>query len=217
MKPLWSPILCLSLAAAPVPGVPGFRQVPLEGQRTYRAYGPDEGLDSLGITAMQQDREGFLWLATDLGLYRYDGVRFRHFSRKQGLASDNPAFLWADPRGGVWVGAGTHLQFVQGNQIQGMPQGWNLPDRLPGAMCRDAEGHLWIALSRTGFFREMAPGRFEPVSGITRPQTLAYAPRHGGVFLFGWNGRVELHRPGQAVQVWSAKDGLGLIPIRRHS
>ena len=40
-----------------------------------------DGLPTNGIRALAQDADGFLWLGTDAGLVRFDGVEFRTFDR----------------------------------------------------------------------------------------------------------------------------------------
>src|SRR5688572_17356345 len=39
------------------------------------------GLPTNGIRALAQTRDGFLWLGTEAGLVRFDGVEFRTFDR----------------------------------------------------------------------------------------------------------------------------------------
>lgn len=67
----------------------------------YKLYDKSEGLNNNTVSGIFQDREGFLWLGTDIGLTRSDGVNFRHypFGDKGGsLISDihqlNDSLLW---------------------------------------------------------------------------------------------------------------------------
>ena len=54
----WS-LLCLMLPAA--------------AQRyNFQTFGFDDGLKNLAIERILQDREGFLWVATQNGLFRFD-------------------------------------------------------------------------------------------------------------------------------------------------
>ena len=55
----------------------------------FAHYSTKDGLAANGVHKVQQDREGFLWLATSNGLQRFDGVRFRTFHHEEG----NPASL----------------------------------------------------------------------------------------------------------------------------
>lgn len=81
----------------------------MEGQNrsyTYRLLTVDEGLPQSLISAVFQDREGFIWLCTEDGLVRYDGYEFKVFRQKPGrsssiggnfvnsIAEDKEGFLW---------------------------------------------------------------------------------------------------------------------------
>jgi ligand-binding sensor domain-containing protein len=51
---------------------------PLCAQRyNFKFYGQEERLQNLAVQAVLQDREGFLWVGTQNGLFRYDGSRFK--------------------------------------------------------------------------------------------------------------------------------------------
>lgn len=52
---------------------------------TFQLYRHREGLGNLNVRSLFQDRQGFLWIGTDNGLFRFDGERFRSFRTEQGL------------------------------------------------------------------------------------------------------------------------------------
>lgn len=52
---------------------------------------------------MAQDGQGFLWIGTEAGLFRYDGNGVTHFGRAEGLPGDNLEFVLAAPDGSIWV------------------------------------------------------------------------------------------------------------------
>lgn len=148
----WLAIALLVLAGA-VYGTPGEHP----GHATYRSYGPDQGLPSVYIQALLQDRQGFIWVGTDNGLYRYDGQRFRSFGLRDGLRSasighlheDRHGTLWAGTRGGLhrrdgasWVPAATASADTAIVAIAENAEGiWIIPDAADrGPLTRDAAG-----------------------------------------------------------------------------
>ncbi len=73
----------------------------------FRHLGAEEGLLQSTVMATAQDRQGFIWLATEDGLYRYDGYVLRRFGRdretRNGLAGN---FIWdiqPDRAGNLWL------------------------------------------------------------------------------------------------------------------
>jgi signal transduction histidine kinase len=59
-----------------------------------------------GVNALAQTSDGFLWLGSPLGLYRFDGARFELFHSPFGdqLLSTNIYTLLAPASGGLWIG-----------------------------------------------------------------------------------------------------------------
>ena len=73
----------------------------------FRTYGVAEGLPSSSVNALAQDSRGYLWLATDDGLARYDGVGFRVWQHDPADPGSLPGnlvqALHVDARDRVWV------------------------------------------------------------------------------------------------------------------
>ncbi len=69
-------------------------------------WGSAEGLSSNSVRSISQDSLGYIWLATQYGLNRFDGVQFEHFTKEshRQLASNGITRLFADSSGYMWVG-----------------------------------------------------------------------------------------------------------------
>ena len=67
---------------------------------------PKDGLPSRAVRAMTQTPDGYLWLATDAGLVRFDGVSFRLFSSQNtpGLTRDAVTSLLANSDSSLILG-----------------------------------------------------------------------------------------------------------------
>ncbi|MCP9236195.1 hybrid sensor histidine kinase/response regulator transcription factor [Lewinella sp. JB7] len=74
----------------------------------FRNISVREGLSYPRVTCMLQDRSGFMWFGTDLGLNRYDGrqftVYFADATDSTRLANDQITALYEDERDRLWVG-----------------------------------------------------------------------------------------------------------------
>lgn len=68
-------------------------------------YTTDNGLPQNSITGIQFDRKGYCWLGTQMGLVRFDGQRFTHFSSDniKGLKSDRIYSVTRDTAGSIFA------------------------------------------------------------------------------------------------------------------
>jgi signal transduction histidine kinase/ligand-binding sensor domain-containing protein/CheY-like chemotaxis protein/HPt (histidine-containing phosphotransfer) domain-containing protein len=114
-----------------------------------------DGLSQSTVMSILQDSEGYLWLATESGLDRYDGYSIRAYRRErgneQGLASD---FIWTiaeDARGDLWlatVGGGVARWDRRTDTFQQFRHDPAKPDSLASDAVRtlliDASGSIWV-------------------------------------------------------------------------
>jgi len=87
-------------------------------QYVFRTYRQPEGLKNLAIKGMVKDRAGFLWLATENGVYRFLGNGFQRFGTDEGLAEVDVKDIVSDPDGTIWVGTRENVYFWDGNRFQ---------------------------------------------------------------------------------------------------
>jgi ligand-binding sensor domain-containing protein len=66
----------------------------------------DKGLSDARITAITQDKLGFMWFATPNGLNRYDGYSIKTYyaGKMTGLPSNYIRSLFSDSKGTLWIG-----------------------------------------------------------------------------------------------------------------
>ena len=72
-------------------------------QYPFRVYDQTAGLANPTVKAIETDAEGFLWMGTANGLFRYDGTRFRVYTAAQGLPGNRINSLFNAPDGTLWV------------------------------------------------------------------------------------------------------------------
>jgi signal transduction histidine kinase/ligand-binding sensor domain-containing protein len=117
------------------------------GQYVHQSWTIREGAPP-GVCALVQAPDGYLWLGTGTGLYRFDGVQFTRYRPEPGqhLASSNITALTFTSDGGLWMGSyyggatllknGTLTEYATRD---GFPPGWVL-DFTEGP-----QGDLWVA------------------------------------------------------------------------
>lgn len=68
----------------------------------YKNFNINDGLASNKIYNIIEDKLGFIWICTDQGVSRYDGVNFRNFTSKDGLPDNEVLNLFEDSVGRIW-------------------------------------------------------------------------------------------------------------------
>ena len=160
---LWLPAPA-TVAAAPPEGVARALQ--------FAELGVDRGLDARVISALLVDREGFLWVGSRNGLYRYDGYEALRFVPDPGNADsigDSDIRTLHEARDGtIWVGTNTGGLSRLDPATGRFRTFRNVPDDPTSLsydsvyqVAEDAEGHVWVA-TQFGLNRlDPATGRFE--------------------------------------------------------
>ena len=67
-----------------------------------KPFGTVEGLPTSTVYDIIQDKTGYIWLATDQGVCRYDGHTFQQFGKNEGLASQEILSVFQDTWGRIW-------------------------------------------------------------------------------------------------------------------
>lgn len=69
----------------------------------YTAYTVANGLPSNHVYQCVQDNNGFLWVATDAGIARFDGKYFQVFTTADGLPDNEVIHVAKEKNGRIWV------------------------------------------------------------------------------------------------------------------
>lgn len=75
----------------------------LAQQLKYTAFTVRDGLPSNNVYRCIEDNSGFLWVATDAGIARFDGKRFQVFTTMQGLPDNDVLEVIKENSGRLWV------------------------------------------------------------------------------------------------------------------
>jgi len=93
-------LICLS-SCSPALALDRDRSI---GQFYYTFWGEKNGAPS-GITALAQTADGYLWIGSERGLFRFDGVKFEQYKPQPGVELPSYAIydLMPTPDGGLWI------------------------------------------------------------------------------------------------------------------
>jgi ligand-binding sensor domain-containing protein len=115
------------------------------------------------VLEIVEDKVGNIWFGTSEGLIKYDGVKFKTFSFKEGLPGVN-AEIWGltiDKNGLIWVGAIGGVCHFNGEMFIpfALPDSKTenakpmLSDKLVFKIIEDKNGNMWFATDGNGIFK----------------------------------------------------------------
>ncbi|MFN0084785.1 MAG: two-component regulator propeller domain-containing protein [Blastocatellia bacterium] len=124
-------------------------------QYRHRAWKTEEGLPQLSVQAIIQTRDGYLWIGTQEGLVRFDGVRFTVFDKQNtpGLKNSSINALLDGKDGSLWIGTSGGLTRLKDGRFTTYGSQQGLGHDLVYGLEEDREGNLWVATFGGGLSR----------------------------------------------------------------
>ena len=180
-------------------------------ETVYRVRnGEPELTDLPSILAVYQDREGSVWVGTNVaGLRRVRHTAFTTLSAGDGLPLENVYSILQDRAGALWIGTwGAGLA----RYADGRFRLYDLADGLPSIrICstyQDRSGRLWVGT--TAGLSSFHNGRFRRVedpAGFLHGQIWAIHEDRSGVFWFATDAGLVRSSAGRLTR-FTVKDGL---------
>ncbi|MFH6767498.1 two-component regulator propeller domain-containing protein [Gaetbulibacter aquiaggeris] len=112
----------------------------------FRHYTINDGLSHTSITDINQDHNGFIWIATKYGLNRFDGIEFKSYfsdeKNSNSISSDNINILFVDSNNNLWIGTSKGLSLYKENdRFKNIY--FNHSSSI-NSICEDSNKNLWI-------------------------------------------------------------------------
>jgi ligand-binding sensor domain-containing protein/signal transduction histidine kinase/DNA-binding response OmpR family regulator len=173
------------------------------------------GLPGNSIFAICQTGDGYLWLGTQDGLVRFDGLNFRLFdSRNMPLLKDNMIrALYPDRQGSLWIGTSTGgLNRYRQGKFSLYPVNRHKSLYKISAIDEDRWGNLWIGSISEGLIRfNLTTGTFTTYTtgeGLPHNQVrFIHKDGKGDLWVTTAAGIVKLLQPGK-FRVYAPQDRL---------
>ena len=121
-----------------------------EPPMAFERFGPEDGLPHNTVNDVLEDQAGFIWLATDGGLSRYDGYGFSNYrvppaagsNVLMGLLEDSRDRLWVASETGPWLFDRATETFVAPR----MSARSTLTGNYAQALLEDPQGRIWAGV-----------------------------------------------------------------------
>src|SRR5262245_37003795 len=113
-------------------------------QYAHTAWRIRDGFMNNRVVAMAQTPDGYLWLGTDGGLFRFDGVKVVPWQPPDGtfLPSTYIRSLLSSRDGTLWIGTTSGVVSWNNRQLTGYPA---LAGVTVNALVEDRAGTVWVS------------------------------------------------------------------------
>jgi len=181
-------------------------------------WGTDQGLPQNTVTAILQSNDGYIWFGTELGLVRFDGLRFTVFDKGNvpELRSNVVDALLEDRVGNLWIGTlGGGLTRYSGGTFTtfGTKEGLSSDSVL--SLLEDHAGNLWIGTEGGGLnrFRDGHFSLFDVKNGLSNNEVFALAEGARGDLWIGTHDGLSVLR-NDGFHTYGIQEGLPKAYVR---
>jgi len=161
-------------------------------QYIHEVWGIEQNLPQNTIETIIQTKEGYLWLGTQEGLVRFDGLKFTVFdkSKVEQLFHNKIMALCQDRDENIWIGTyggGVTVYNLKKGTFRSFTEQEGLSDNLVLCIFEDREGNIWIGTDGGGLSL-FTGGKFTVYNankGLSHNRVTSINQDNEGVMWFG--------------------------------
>ena len=178
----------------------------------FDSFGLELGLPQPNVVAALQTSDGYLWVGTEGGLGRFDGVRFVSFkmANTPALLSQSIRCLFEDKEGNLWIGTAKGVLRYRGGVFERIC----LSDAAITCIVQDHNGCIWIGTNAQGLY-SWQDGRLQSYaheSSIPSPSVASlYVDSSGRLWIGLWGGVYVVCRENGAFRQYTGDGALAKI------
>src|SRR5215210_3020916 len=115
-------------------------------QYGHSVWRTENGLPQNTVRAILQTRNGYIWLATEEGLARFDGISFTVFDKQNTpeIRSNSVQVLHEDRAGNLWIGTDEGLVRWKNGAFASYSADNGLSHNNISSLYEDRAGNLWV-------------------------------------------------------------------------
>jgi len=171
-------------------------------QYTLETWQRKEGLPQNSVHAILQTRDGYLWLGTQEGLARFDGVKFTVFNRRNTpqIKYNHINVLFESRNGALWIGTnGGGLIALKDQVFKSYTTQDGLSHDIVRTIYEDEKGGLWIGTIGGGlnYLFEAKIEVYTKAAGLLDNNITCMTAEASGNFLIGTKGGLSIYTNGR--------------------
>ncbi|MCG3194804.1 MAG: Sensor histidine kinase RcsC [Thermoanaerobaculia bacterium] len=187
-------------------------------QYVHSSWWAEDGLPQNTALSLAQTPDGYLWIGTEEGVVKFDGIRFTAFHR--GNTPELPHnliyALLASKSGRLWIGTPSGLTSFDGAKFRLFTTKDGLPSNQVRCLAEDAAGVLWIGTWGGGLAR-LANGSFSLIQhrdGLGSDEVASLLAGKDGSLWIATTGGLTRRHPDGRLELLTSREGLSSDRIR---
>ncbi|MCX6296102.1 MAG: triple tyrosine motif-containing protein, partial [Bacteroidetes bacterium] len=187
-------------------------------------YNTKQGLNYFNVNAIFQDREGTIWIGTDIGLNQYRGERFQIYDEGDQIINNLVWTTLCDKDGNIWLGTNEGVSKItfsysainkkENHTIHNYSTKDGLSSNVILSSFEDKEGNIWFGTGFGGVCKfNNSTNRFESYTkenGLAGDVVYAISDDNKGNLWFGTKeGASKFDPVTKTFRNYSIADGLG--------
>lgn len=170
-------------------------------QPIFRNFKINDGLPSNETHAILCDAKGYIWVATDAGICKYDGFNFTTFSLNEGLPESAVLKLYEDRKGRIWFTTlSSHVGYIRDDKI--FVSKYQFKNRISEdkaenfaySLYVDENDTLWVGTLHSGLLFKLGPPYTAKPIKKQYESDFIIEFNDGGDFVFGSYFSSNLHK-----------------------
>lgn len=178
----------------------------------FQEINQKDGLPEGLIFDLEEDNQGFIWLAMTTGLFKYDGSQFERIQYKTNNGKIGNYFfrnILKDKKGNLWAGTISNGLFYINTStetaqhfIYNANDSLSIADNQIGGIFQDSENRIWISTRKEGFclyepqsqtFKRFKPDQHLDIKQENINKIFDFAYQKPYLWLATGNGLVRFH------------------------
>lgn len=125
----------------------------LAGQQyDFVNYGLDHGLPQSSIFCIHHDSRGYVWVGTESGVSRFNGIEFETFDKNSGLPGNSVRGIAETNDGRIWVGTENGIAYLQNRNWIPVSPFNNDAALTVTKLVIDHHQRIWVATNEAGLY-----------------------------------------------------------------
>ncbi|MDQ3191955.1 MAG: histidine kinase [Bacteroidota bacterium] len=132
----------------------------------YKNFNVRNGLPSSETYSVFQDSKGYIWIAGDAGVSKYNGHQFENFTTAEGLGDNTIFNFYEDKKERIWfLSYSINLSYYEKGEIKKIfpngELGRFIGNEYISSICIDSLDNLWIATDKGFYSLNLKNEKFE--------------------------------------------------------